>query len=123
MLVGAQALDEMPDLLTFVIMASAGIGVTVVWNLWIFASLLTMGRHVPAPLAVEAHAETYMGIITSFARTPGQGLACFIVFITFVLQFESSKPQNSCFRFLLSDRLLAAIMFTRFFTTRCVKKW
>ncbi|KAL8440182.1 hypothetical protein Efla_006995 [Eimeria flavescens] len=105
MLVGAQALEEMPDLMTFVIATSAGIGATLIWNVWICASLLTMGRAVPEPLVVESHAEVYMGIMTSFTRTPGQGLACLIVFVTFVLQFES------------------AIVFTKFLTTRCVKKW
>ncbi|KAL8271971.1 hypothetical protein Esti_004095 [Eimeria stiedai] len=105
MLVGAQALEEMPDVMTFVIMTSAGIGATVIWNIWICASLLTMGRAVPEPLVVDSHAEVYMGIMTSFTRKPGQGLACLIVFVTFVLQFES------------------AIVFTKFLTTRCVKKW
>ncbi|CDJ68194.1 hypothetical protein, conserved [Eimeria necatrix] len=105
MLIGAQALEEMPDLLTFIIVTVAGIGVTVVWNIWICASLLTMGRAVPQPLVVDSHGETYMGIVASFTRTPGQGLACLVVLVTFVLQFES------------------AIVFTKFLTTRCVKKW
>lgn len=152
MLIGAQVLEEMPDLLTFIIVTVAGIGVTVVWNIWICASLLTMGRAVPQPLVVDSHNETYMGIMASFTRTPGQGLACLVVLVTFVLQFESGKvsERSCCFSwqsaaklnlkcvnekydkhktwwfFLIcwkSENLFAAIVFTKFLTTRCVKKW
>lgn len=151
MLIGAQALEEMPDLLTFIIVTVAGIGVTVVWNIWICASLLTMGRAVPQPLVVDSHGETYMGIVASFTRTPGQGLACLVVLVTFVLQFESGEKsrRSRClswqsaaefnlkcvnekfdlhktwfFRiFWKSENLFAAIVFTKFLTTRCVKKW
>lgn len=94
MLIGAQALDEMPDLLTFVIATIAGIGLTAIWNIWICASILTMGRPVPEPLVVESHNEIYMGIMTAFTRTPGQGLACLIVLITFILQFESGTSSS-----------------------------
>lgn len=95
MLVGCQTLMEMPDLLTFVIATGAGLGVTLIWNLWICASLITLGRSVPQPLFVQSHAETYVGLVTSFARTPGQGLACFILVITFILQCESGKCNDN----------------------------
>lgn len=123
MLVGAQALEEMPDLLTFVIMTGAGIGATLIWNIWICASLLTMGRPVPEPLMVEPHAEAYMGIMMSFTRTPGQGLACLIVLVTFILQFESGKGRTAFMGLKNGFTFGAAIVFTKFLTTRCVKKW
>ncbi|KYF41250.1 hypothetical protein TGARI_209585 [Toxoplasma gondii ARI] len=87
-LAGIQALFEMPDLVTALIATMLFSGVLVIWNAWMCAAVLTIGRPVPKPLTSDAG--EIIGVETDFLAPAWRPVALGVVILSHLLQTETS---------------------------------